>query len=165
MHGNDIADALLETYASYVRSKKWWYRVFHFLLDLEINNAYLLYRTMISVSNPTKKSLVEHSEFLISLISEHLEYCETEKNAVTHSKTMKQGQSKLKKGGFPNRLQQHFQHFPEVRPKQRCVVCAIDDKDARSVIFCLCCDVNLCLTKEKNCFKIFHTQEDLFSQK
>jgi hypothetical protein len=114
MHGNDIADAMLETYGTYLRSKKWWYRLFHFLVDMGLNNAFLLYRMMVSISHPTKKTPFEHSEFLIGLINALLEQSQELKPKVVE-KEPKRAVTKLKKNAFPHRLQKNFEHFPVYR--------------------------------------------------
>lgn len=112
MHGNDIADSLLETYASYVRCVKWWFRLFHFLLDLGINNTYLLYRQMIEVSDTSRKSPIEHSEFLITLINELVDYCLGLKSKAHPG--VKDREPKKMKMDEGSRLQCGFVHYAVV---------------------------------------------------
>ena len=42
MNGCDISDQLQGSYKIYVKSFKWWLRLFFFLLDLAIVNAYII---------------------------------------------------------------------------------------------------------------------------
>ena len=52
-------------------------------------------------------------------------------------------------------------HLPAVfedGQRRSCAQCSTKDKQIRSVFYCECCNVPLCLKKGKNCYKKFHTQ-------
>jgi hypothetical protein len=43
MGGVDRSDRLVRTYSVSRKSKKWWYRLFYYLLDTALANSYILY--------------------------------------------------------------------------------------------------------------------------
>jgi hypothetical protein len=44
MGGVDMFDARRKTYSCSRKSRKWWLRLFYFLLDAAVTNAYILYK-------------------------------------------------------------------------------------------------------------------------
>lgn len=44
MGGVDMFDARRKTYSCSCKSRKWWLRLFYFLLDAAVTNAYILYK-------------------------------------------------------------------------------------------------------------------------
>jgi hypothetical protein len=44
MGGVDLFDARQKTYSTSRKSKKWWYRLFYFILDTAVVNFYIIYK-------------------------------------------------------------------------------------------------------------------------
>ena len=44
MRGVDRMDQKIAAYMINLRSKKWWWPLFRFVIDVSVNNAFLLYR-------------------------------------------------------------------------------------------------------------------------
>src|SRR2546429_7439350 len=44
MGGVDRSDRMVRTYSVSRKSKKWWYRLFYYLLDTSLANSYILYK-------------------------------------------------------------------------------------------------------------------------
>jgi hypothetical protein len=64
MHGVDVSDQLRATYSTAIATKKWYMRIYFFLLDTTITNAYQMYRERCGAHgvNP-----MDHGEFQLSL--------------------------------------------------------------------------------------------------
>ena len=62
MRGGDVYNSRHKTYSCSSKSKKWWMRIYYFLLDTAITNAYILYK-----ETPGIKKLT-HQEFVLSII-------------------------------------------------------------------------------------------------
>lgn len=156
MHGNDIADSLLVAFASYVRSPKYWYRLFHFLLDVGTNNVYLLFRILFALNNPTRKTSLEHSVFLVMLINEMITYIhEMAKDPVQLKK--RKVETKSTSSQFPNRNKGScFPKAVKSENRGRCAWCTIQGRDLKSAFKCEGCDLYLCIMPERNCFIDFH---------
>ena len=63
MGGVDRGDQLLSYYGFAHRTRKWWRRVFFFLLDTAVVNSYILY----TEEHPNKKKRMTHEQFRIEL--------------------------------------------------------------------------------------------------
>ena len=134
-------------------SKKWCKRVFAYLLEVSILNAYILQKA----SNMCGKEQ-DYLNFRQGLAVEMV------------------GTSRRSQGGRPRafehsqllRLDNSQSHFPEcVTLKQDCIVCSdVGRKKGllrqkyrhESCIKCSTCHVHLCLSKCRNCYKKYHTE-------
>jgi len=67
MRGVDVADQMRGTYTTQVRSKKWWHRLFYFLLDTAVVNSYVLYKSMCATLGFKPKT---HLNFQLKLVEE-----------------------------------------------------------------------------------------------
>lgn len=56
------------------------------------------------------------------------------------------------------KIKTHLPVIFEDGQRGSCAQCSTKDKQIRSVFYCECCNVPLCLKKGKNCYKKFHTQ-------
>lgn len=64
MRGVDVADQLRGEYTCQIRSHKWWHRIFFFLLDTTVVNAYILHcHACIGLCKPPST----HLDFLLSM--------------------------------------------------------------------------------------------------
>ena len=67
MGGVDLADARRKTYSCSRRSKKWWHRLFYYLIDLSVVNAYILFSESNHCARRSQKDFVlELSEQLMA---------------------------------------------------------------------------------------------------
>ena len=154
MRGIDRGDQLMGYYNVGRRSKKWWKRVFAYLLEVCVLNSYILQK--VSNSGAVKQDFLN---FRLTLAVQLV------------------GTSRKSQGGRPRTLENSTlrlditqSHLPEyVSHKRDCVVCCkvrltkgLSRSQFRheSAIKCSTCDVHLCLSKDRNCYKIYHTQVD-----
>lgn len=162
MGGVDLADCLLSLYRIPVRSKKYYHRLIFHMIDMAINQAWLLYRRdyeSAGISEEKRHSLLSFRMSLSqSLISSGKVVPKRGRpssngqevsppNKRTHKMCQVRPQSDL-------RLDQ-VGHFPEVKnPRLYCKVTACK---GRTNVRCMKCNVNLCLNERNNCFLKFHT--------
>ncbi|GBP20810.1 PiggyBac transposable element-derived protein 4 [Eumeta japonica] len=158
MGGVDHFDHIKGTYSVGRRSRRWWLRIFYFLLDACITNAFILYSKN---SNSTKLS---NLEFRIALArgliggfssrkrrSEGVNYIVRKKVAVSDNY-----QKSVHMIAPEIRFSNVGEHMPVDLPSyQRCRHCSTKIKDKRSKIMCCKCGVPLCITP---CFLNFHRQ-------
>lgn len=64
MRGVDVSDQLRVSYSTQKRTMKWWHRVFFFLFDTTLTNAYLLYR---DYYQRKEEKAMEHHDFQMSI--------------------------------------------------------------------------------------------------
>jgi hypothetical protein len=129
MGGVDRSDRMVRTYSVSRQSKKWWYRLFYYLLDTALANSYILY-----TQSPNHDSLSELDylkKLAVALI----------RGVVRAEQVRPHPQRKRKRESTPPRLTAGH-HWP-------------GSKTPRSKYMCEACEVHLCIDK---CFKRYHTQ-------
>lgn len=142
MGGVDLADARRKSYTCSRKSKKWWHRLFYFLVDISMVNAYLLHQS--NANSPKQKM----KDFVLELATELL---------AAYSSREKKGRRSAE--AAPSR-QFNESHFPNhlTKPLQ-CVVCSKSATRKRTSYGCSSCNaedpVPLCIVP---CYRIFHSK-------
>ena len=152
MRGVDRGDQLIALYGVGRKSRKPWKRIFYYLLECAILNAYIIE----SFSDPNhetsgrgKRDLKDFETELASMLIDGF---------VGRGRRLDLDASHLmQKSTLP--------HFPVPSPdgkSRRCKVCAIKGGRSESIVFCDVCKVHLCTaTAQRKCFYLFYTVEDL----
>ena len=137
MGGVDLFDARRKNYSSSRKSKKWWLRIFYFLLDTAVVNNYILYKEKGGTKSlALKEFILDVAEHLMSMfLSRKRHLCTID---------------------APVAARLRERHFPDEGTLSRqCRVCS---KRKRTRFYCKdCCPANpvpLCPTK---CFRVYHT--------
>lgn len=150
MGGVDLFDHFRSSYPISRKSRKYWMRLFFFLFDASIINAYITYNyTHIA-------TLHGHREFRLRLARALIDNHTTRKSQAQAGVLFK----KNKKGGrfgVPDeiRLMNVGIHLPEeTNTYKRCRFCSTKLREQRTKIQCSTCEIALCA---KNCIKTFHT--------
>ncbi len=150
MRGVDRGDQLMGYYNVGRRSKKWWKRVFSYLIEVCILNAHNLHKF-------STQPQVDFLQFRLNLATQLIG---TMKKA-SRGRTQSVDRTKLL------RLDSSKGHLPGVAPRRRCVVCCKvrEKRDLtkheyrhESCIKCSVCEVHLCLNEKRNCYKLYHTE-------
>lgn len=163
MGGNDIADSLLIAYSSYVRSKKFWFRLFNFCLDLGLNQMYLLFREVYGIDHPEIKSTYEHQRFLTDFLTQMVDYCGIDREENSAKTPNKKQKTVTKDFTFPDRYHPDG-HYPTHSTSKRCKFCSLNKEENKTIFCCAKCNVNLCMVAERNCFRDFHALKSLPSK-
>jgi hypothetical protein len=144
MGGVDRSDRMVRTYSVSRQSKKWWYRLFYYLLDTALANSYILYTQ--SPNHDTLSELDYLKKLAVALI----------RGVVRGEQVQPRPQRKRKREPTPPRLTAGH-HWPVLTKKSLlCQQCGRPGSKApRSKYMCEACEVHLCIDK---CFKRYHTQ-------
>lgn len=162
MCGNDVADALLVAFHSYIRSPKYWVRLFHFLFDLGLDNMYLLYREGFDNG-------FDHSKFLSNLIFGLLGYVRDLSSRLPVGRPIEGSSKKRKmnsnarsihKSNFGEQIERldGVGHLIAIGDRGRCKWCSLHDRRSEVTSFCSKCGLHLC---KDTCFEAYHTEIDL----
>lgn len=141
----DRFDQFKERYGVGRRSKKWWHRIFYFLIDLAIVNSYLLCKIA------TGKKSLHQLDFRINLAKQLIS---------TFSSRKKRGRpvhcsEETMKITKTIRTQDN-EHMPvKEESRKRCKLCFLHGKETRTRIVCKTCKVSLCID---SCFEKFHSE-------
>ncbi|CAK1599832.1 unnamed protein product [Parnassius mnemosyne] len=141
MGGVDLADMLIALYRTEMRAHRWYIPLFSQMLDICINNAWLMYRRETKCPKPIKLK-----EFRCA-IADSL----TTVDRVVHSKN-----TEAKKFVTPeNQMDMRYDqmgHMPSFTSKGRCKLCV----KGQTKFICNKCQVRLCLVEDRNCFYYYH---------
>lgn len=154
MGGVDRFDRLKSTYTVGRRSKRWWLRIFYFLLDASITNAFVL-------SQSCKVNLT-HFEFRVALARGLISGFTSRKrrsamaNYIIRKKVAQADTRQKVVGNIADEIRYTNvgHHMPCSLPNyKRCRLCSTKTHDKRSKIMCEKCEVPLCIVP---CFYAYH---------
>lgn len=142
MGGVDVADQMKGTYAIDIRSRfKYYLRIAFDVLDTSVVNGYINYKSL------NQNSKLSHLQYRQSVVRGLIGDFSSRKNAFPSGL--------IARRAIPATV---HNHLPEVECKRkRCKFCQQQlKKENRTSIRCSTCDVYLCLTTDRNCFKEYH---------
>lgn len=160
MGGVDLADRQLAVCPSRSRTKKLTIRFYSHMLDLAINNSWIQYKVEEQKKGTIAKYILQLRFFKMSLaetlIEENTAPFEMSESDEENNieETRKRGRPAVVPIPSKIRRTQGSIHMPEVTEKQH--RCRLSGCDKKSTIKCTYCDVFLCLTLKRNCFRLFH---------
>ncbi|CAH2089682.1 unnamed protein product [Euphydryas editha] len=157
MGGVDLADMLIALYRTPFRGHRWHLPIFSQMLDICINNSWLLYRRDRKARMDTKKQKalkIFRIEIFESLRKfERTDMSDISRPAMKSTKTIQKPAAERP----PDVVRyDQFAHYPTViTSRGRCMYCA----KGLTKFFCQKCKLRLCLLPERNCFIQYHTKK------
>lgn len=155
MGGVDLADMLIALYRTGIRSHRWYMNIFSQLLDICINNAWLLRRRHNKMTNTTRKQ--DHlKDFRYEIYSGLLK---RGRNVSVKNFDAIPDKAKMKKPASERPCDDvrydKYDHWPQITGYQRCKYC----KAGQASTMCTKCKVHLCYVKNRNCFLEYHRKQ------
>lgn len=149
MGGVDLADMLISLYKIPLKTRRWYLSIFAQLIDISINNAWLLYRQ----NKGKEKSL---KEFRLDIFESLVKKGKPVKERSDITGDIKEDR-KIKKPVVARPIEDirydQVGHFPDSCSYGRCRYC----KDGKTNVVCIKCNQRLCFVAGKrNCFLNFH---------
>lgn len=148
MGGVDKAGMLIELYRVPVKSKRWYLRLFAYMLDLCVVNAWLIHRRETQEIVTLKEFRADISNALMYAIKRKIGRPSQDMQPI-----------KKKKTAVPVPVQDvrydNFDHWPEYGKKGRCRFYT----GGFSTVKCSKCDLVLCFVQTRNCFRAFHSKK------
>lgn len=144
----DRTDHFVSSYQFMRRTRKWYRKMFFWLIEIAIINSYILYKINRMQSNLKPMSHFAFRKSLVtSLVAER----------VSTRPLRKKGRPNQ---GPPDQRLDGRPHFPGKTSKgRRCVVCLANGVRKETVYMCETCDARPALHPEV-CFKVFHTSQN-----
>ena len=144
MGGVDRLDRDVSDYRINIRSKKWWWPLFTFILDATIHNSWLLYKA----SAANIHSPLDHLSFRRELVKAYLQRYQAVRPAQSLAAASGPRRS-LDNQVSPDVRFDGVGHYVRTRETQRrCRVCKM-----KTVKFCAKCTAPV----HERCFEIFHS--------
>ena len=166
MGGVDLVDMLIALYRCKVKTKRWYILLIFHAIDIAKVNAWLLYRRFCDQLSIPAKLQMPLLQFVSKLSDALIKAGKPSTNRICPGRPSKwesmEDDVMPKKGRNPvtalptedARFDQ-FCHWPEYKEqKNRCRLC----KTGYSRVYCEKCQLCLCMTSNRNCFKEFHTK-------
>ena len=150
MSGVDQMDQMLAYYQCTRKSMKWTKKLFFYLTEICVHNAFILYK--IKSVNATHNS---YFKFIVCLVEE---LCSQQSDSSTRTATKypRLNPSSRLLGGFDrHQLQPIPSSSTNPRPRRRCKLCAKSGIRKDVFYFCSNCDVALCPSP---CYGLYHTK-------
>lgn len=153
MGGVDLADMLIALYRTPFRGHRWYLPLFSQMIDICINNAWLLYR------RDHQKDLkpICLKKFRMQIHEGLLKFERTPSNTaqtvppISSDKIIK-APAVLRP---PDAIRfDQIGHMPVCSPKGRCKFCS----KGQTRISCQKCKLRLCLVPERNCYLLYHSK-------
>jgi len=143
-----------ELYSDSRRSRRWWLRIFYFLLDASLVNVHTLYNSI--HPNHPMTQLEFHTRVFLGLVRNYCSRTRCESVDVNFLQSRRHSVDRKRKG-VPDeiRLDHAGVHFPkQVEKFRRCRVCSTKQHCKHSRVQCDVCCVTLCIDP---CFQKFHS--------
>ncbi|CAB3247092.1 unnamed protein product [Arctia plantaginis] len=154
MGGVDRFDQKRGTYPVARRSRRWWMRLYYFMVDAAITNAYILYAQKVRYPMSTLQFRTLLGRNLIGTFTSRRKRVSNLPSFV--SKRPKVDSRQKAKYGLPDdqRLSDVGSHLPgPLDSYRRCRACSSNANSKKSKIQCIRCEVALCIVP---CFANFH---------
>ncbi|XP_046402676.1 piggyBac transposable element-derived protein 3-like [Ischnura elegans] len=163
MGGVDLCDANLSRYRIFLKSRKYYHRLFFHFVDLAVVNSWSLYRRdcdSLGISKKKQNDLLEFKMRIAEALTKRgKDILLKKRGRKSHDSVDAKFEAKRKRGPA-NPIPETtcrvdgVGHWPQVKDvRQRCKNPGCSGK---TVFLCTKCDVHLCLNKNSNCFIKFH---------
>ncbi|XP_060870237.1 piggyBac transposable element-derived protein 3-like [Metopolophium dirhodum] len=155
MGGVDLADMLVSLYRTGLKSHRWYLAVFSQLLDISVNNAWLLYRREFEeLNNDLNVKYMPLKQFRTAIAKTLINQRKPGrpiKELLTNPRIQKLPRSRP----TDDVRLDNEDHLPKKIKKGRCMLCP----KGQTVYSCTKCNVRLCTLDERNCFYTYHKQK------
>lgn len=145
MGGVDKFNHLKSSYSSSRRSKKWWHRLFYFLLDASLVNSYILY---VDNHNVARNS---HLEIRLRIARGLIGGFCSKKRKLQSSWVARKKENRIPQEIRTTNVGTHMPEKGETY--RRCKHCSTKTNQKRTKVLCSTCNVPLCAAP---CFMLFH---------
>lgn len=161
MGGVDLADRMMSICPSRARTKKWTVRCILHFFDLAISNAWLQMRATKLSQNTPSRIIPQFRTYKLDFGQRLIEENDVEDVAVDDESEDDEvrhpfADRRSVEDPSPQRRVQGANHLPEVT-KHIQKRCAMDKCKMKSRVFCIKCNIYLCLMDGRNCFRMFHS--------
>lgn len=163
MGGVDNLDFLIAIYRTFIRSRKWTLRLFTHGIDLSITNSWFEYRKCCHALGIPKKDILDLIHFR-GYVAETFII----RGSTTHKKRGRPSGDGPSPKIHPKRAAcvtpvedirfDKVDHWPEYSEKKHQDRCKNEGCKKKTYIYCGKCRIPLCIQRESNCFRNFHSK-------
>ncbi|GBP89921.1 PiggyBac transposable element-derived protein 2 [Eumeta japonica] len=161
MGGVDVLDQQMEYYRTFIKTKKWTLKVLIHFLDLALVNSWRLYNNDCVANDFPRNKKVPLLDFrmdiadTLSCTPDHPRRVEGDDDSVP---VPRREYKIYRPANAPSAAKRYdgYEHYPISDDIKAPRTCRMVNCESRSKIKCEKCDVYLCLSHDKDCFKSYH---------
>ncbi|XP_037269125.2 piggyBac transposable element-derived protein 3 [Rhipicephalus microplus] len=157
MGGVDMSDRMLSLYPTTQRTKKWTIRTMIFICDLAAVNSWLQYKEDSALFRGPKKNILGLLEFKMSLAHYLLSKNRCGEESGDYEPPCKVLKAKVVPLPPEPKRTTIADHMPELVNQGSSSRCRNPGCSQRTKFRCTTCNIFLCITTARNCYKQFHT--------
>lgn len=164
MGGVDVLDQMMEYYRAFIKTKKWTLKVLIHFLDLAVVNAWRKYKIDCEANKVPRKNVLPLLDFRMEVADAYLS-TPSRKRRLSEDESTEDDQPPVTKKYIPHRPSNAkrydgYEHLPIFDQLSAPRSCRLETCKSRSKIRCIKCDVYLCLSRGKDCFRLYHTSSN-----
>ncbi|XP_053180801.1 piggyBac transposable element-derived protein 4-like [Scomber japonicus] len=145
MGGVDVSDALIGYYTVHHKTMKWYKTFFYHFMDIAVVNSFILYKELYKKKNPDMKKPLTQKRFREKLAAEMLEFAKASPSSPPSSPTP------------ATTCMPAYYGDDGTQSRRYCKRCHdAGSKRVKTPLYCMKCQVPLCLTSKRNCFLDWH---------
>lgn len=162
--GVNVLHQQMEYYRAFIKTKKWTLKVLIHFLDLSVVNAWRLYRNDCLANKLSRKDSLPLLDFRMNVADSlasipgraRRESCEDDDLS---AQVPRRDYKIYRPTIAPPEVKRYdgYEHYPVSDDIKAPRSCRLEECGSRSKIRCEKCDVYLCLSRDKDCFKIYHS--------
>ncbi|KAF9417156.1 hypothetical protein HW555_005667 [Spodoptera exigua] len=160
MGGVDILDQQMEYYRTFIKTKKWPLKVIIHFLDLALVNSWRLYKNDCVANGYPRKDILTLLDFRFSVADTLTNFPEKDRrdDGALDSENVPPPINRQYRPIRPSLGKRydgydHVAVFDDIKAPRSCMM---EGCHSRSKIKCSKCGVYLCLSRNQNCFQLYH---------
>lgn len=162
MGGVDVLDQLLEYYRTFIKTRKWTLKVIIHFIDLAVVNSWRLYRNQCIANNMPARKIMDLLKFRLDLAETLL--CTPAKRKRDEEEEAEEEMHPSKRyipviAPSKDKRYDGYDHLPAFDDIASPRCCRHEKCVSRSKIRCVKCNVYLCLSRGKDCFREYHVKK------
>ncbi|CAG5017496.1 unnamed protein product [Parnassius apollo] len=172
MGGVDKTDHLISLYRISIRSKKWTLRMIFHAIDLALTNSWLEYQEDCKICNIPSTDVLDLLHFRQRVAEALIKIghpipsrkrgrpASGGSSPVNSPVTPKQHRFRTEIRPASEIQYDTVDHLPEYDQKKEATRCKNPGCKGKTHVYCLKCEIHLCFTGERNCFRKFHQKQE-----
>lgn len=160
MGGVDVLDQSMEYYRTFIKTRKWTLKVILHFIDLSIVNAWRLYRIEATANKVPKNKLKDLLEFRLEIADSLVGAPDRKRIPFIENENVNPNVNfeRYRPAHKPSEARRYdgYEHYPIFDEIDSPRTCRLENCKSRSKIRCEKCNVYLCLSRNKFCFKNYH---------
>ncbi|XP_060801930.1 piggyBac transposable element-derived protein 3-like isoform X1 [Amyelois transitella] len=159
MGGVDVLDQQMEYYRTFIKTKKWTLKVLIHFLDLSLVNSWRAYKNDCLANKYPRNKTLDLLDFRLEIAEVLLNSPDKQRRSSDEDTMEINVPKKFKKAIKPSISLRYdgYNHLPQFDDLKSPRACQNENCKSRTKTRCIKCNAYLCIARNQNCFKDFHS--------